>query len=147
GLRLGENGADEAIALLEHWQGYSGERNVEWEDALRAWQRWFRQRFPDSPDPVLTVGAGASKWDAENLLRELTLSDPTKQGSAARGAEVFVKARCASCHRYGDVGETIGPDLTSLSRRFLVKEILDSILYPSQVISDQYRAHVVVTDS
>jgi mono/diheme cytochrome c family protein len=51
---------------------------------------------------------------------------------------VFVKAQCAACHRFGDFGESIGPDLTTVSQRFQKKEVLESILHPSQVISDQY---------
>ena len=70
-------------------------------------------------------------------------SEPGKQGEAARGAQVFTQAQCASCHRVGTSGETMGPDLTAVARRFQRKEILQSIVYPSHVISDQYAARVV----
>ena len=39
----------------------------------------------------------------------------------------------------------MGPDLTSVGRRFSRKEILQSIMYPSHVISSQYRARKVLT--
>jgi putative heme-binding domain-containing protein len=67
------------------------------------------------------------------------------QGVAARGAAIFEKAQCIKCHRHGTKGDTIGPDLTNVHRRFQRKEILESILYPSQVISDQYGSQTVVT--
>ena len=35
--------------------------------------------------------------------------------------------------------------LTDISKRFQKKEILESILFPSQVIPDQYASHAVVT--
>ena len=41
---------------------------------------------------------------------------------------VFQKATCDKCHRYGNVGEAMGPDLTDLTKRFTRKEILQSIL-------------------
>ena len=58
---------------------------------------------------------------------------------------MFEKAQCVKCHRFGARGEGVGPDLTTVRRRFQRKEILESILYPSQVISDQYKSATVVT--
>src|SRR5690606_36389675 len=72
-------------------------------------------------------------------------SDAGRQGSAIRGEEVFAKAQCASCHRVGARGETIGPDLTAVARRFQRKEILESIVYPSHDISDQYASRIVMS--
>ena len=39
----------------------------------------------------------------------------------------------------------MGPDLTNVSKRFQTKEILESILFPSQVISDQYGSQTIIT--
>ena len=50
-----------------------------------------------------------------------------------------------SCHRCGGHGESIGPDLTAVARRFQRKEILQSIVYPSHVISDQYASKIVLS--
>ena len=66
-------------------------------------------------------------------------------GRADRGRMIFTKARCVKCHRFQSEGEGVGPDLTSVRRRFQRKEIVESILYPSQVISDQYRMVQVET--
>jgi putative heme-binding domain-containing protein len=40
----------------------------------------------------------------------------------------------------------VGPDLTTLSSRFKKKDILESILWPSKIISDQYEAVMIETD-
>ena len=72
-------------------------------------------------------------------------SESGSRGSSVKGAVVFEKAKCAQCHRYGVRGESIGPDLTSISKRFMKKEVLESIVYPSHVISDQYASKTVVT--
>jgi len=58
---------------------------------------------------------------------------------------VFEKSQCVKCHRYGTRGEGIGPDLSNVSSRFQRKEILESVIFPSQVISDQFAAKTVVT--
>ena len=42
------------------------------------------------------------------------------------------------------MARTIGPDLTTVSQRFQRKEILESIVYPSHIISDQYASKQVV---
>jgi putative heme-binding domain-containing protein len=39
----------------------------------------------------------------------------------------------------------MGPVLTNLAQRFRTAEILESIVYPSKTISDQYHSKVVVT--
>jgi putative heme-binding domain-containing protein len=68
-----------------------------------------------------------------------------KKADPLNGKSVFAKAQCAKCHRHGETGEGIGPELSSVSRRFQNKEILESILYPSLVISDQYSSKEIET--
>ncbi len=59
-------------------------------------------------------------------------------GSAARGRKIFYRARCVNCHVFGNEGRGGGPDLSTVVKRFRRREILESIMYPSKVISDQY---------
>lgn len=56
------------------------------------------------------------------------------------GERVFRKAKCVECHVFGSIGKGGGPDLTTVTSRFRRREILESIMYPSRVISDQYSA-------
>ena len=92
----------------------------------------------------MPVESAENKWSYEELLTYLT-STEVSRGKVDAGAAIFAKANCINCHRYGDRGEGIGPDLTTVSRRFQKKEILESILFPSQVISDQYASKTVIT--
>ena len=85
-------------------------------------------------------------WTYQELLGLSDRARKASQGVAARGAMLFEKAQCVSCHRYGDRGDTVGPDLTNVSKRFQKKEILESILFPSHVISDQYASQTIVTN-
>ncbi|MCE9606714.1 MAG: c-type cytochrome [Planctomycetia bacterium] len=61
------------------------------------------------------------------------------------GQQMYAAARCVVCHRFGGDGGSTGPDLTQLAGRFNVKDLTDSIVDPSKVISDQYKASVVET--
>lgn len=56
------------------------------------------------------------------------------------GERVFRKAKCAECHVYGSVGTGGGPDLSTVTSRFRRRDILESIMYPSRIVSDQYAA-------
>lgn len=145
GLRLKEQGAGQVIGLLEHWTGEEvGAADDNWDDALRAWQQWFVDNYPDQPEPVLPVEPKTSKWTYQELVSFLASPDGSS-GDIQRGALVFEQAQCSKCHRFGGRGESTGPDLTTVSRRFQTKEILQATLFPSHVISDQYASKKVLT--
>jgi putative membrane-bound dehydrogenase-like protein len=143
GLKMKEKGSEPAIELLEFWTGE--ELNAEEDTAtkLAAWQKWFAQEYPDMPEATIPVAPDA-KYTFEALISYLN-GEEAEKANAAHGAEVFAKAQCAKCHRFGDRGESLGPDLTTLSNRFTKREILESIYYPSMVISSQYQAKTVLT--
>ena len=63
-------------------------------------------------------------------------------GSAEAGRPIYDK-QCASCHRFGEIGKDVGPDLTTIASRFKKKDVLEAILWPSKVISDQYKSEMV----
>ncbi|MDX1962124.1 MAG: HEAT repeat domain-containing protein [Pirellulales bacterium] len=138
GLKLGEAGGRPAILLLEKWTGEKlGSTSDKVLPTLALWQAWFSKKYPLEPPPTLPVVDAHARWTAEELLVFLNSAEAAAADPAI-GAQVFVTAKCAACHRFGTVGEGIGPDLSAVSRRFHNKEILESILHPSQVISDQY---------
>jgi putative heme-binding domain-containing protein len=62
-------------------------------------------------------------------------------GSPEAGRPIFDK-QCAACHRFGGIGKDVGPDLTTIASRFKKKDLLESILWPSKVISDQYQSEM-----
>jgi putative heme-binding domain-containing protein len=144
GLKLGDQGAGDAVALLNHWNGSPAARGVAPSSDLARWQQWYVEKFPNAPPAELPVDEGKDKWSFEELLTFIDSDAGRASASAVRGAEVFARAQCAACHRVGNRGESIGPDLTSVGYRFQRKEILESIVYPSHVISDQYATRVVM---
>jgi putative heme-binding domain-containing protein len=60
-----------------------------------------------------------------------------------RGRALFGAANCFACHRFAGEGGRNGPDLTSLSGRFSTKDLLESVVEPSKVVSDQYASVVI----
>lgn len=145
GLEMQADGAEDASALLQHWTGIqAASPETSWEETMQAWQDWFAQKHPDRPRAELPVPDESSKWKFDELVEHLT-SEQGSQGSVAKGELVFTKAQCAKCHRFGDVGDSLGPDLTAISKRFMRKEVLQSILFPSHIISSQHAAKTIIT--
>jgi putative heme-binding domain-containing protein len=63
------------------------------------------------------------------------------------GRQMFGEAKCFNCHRFAGEGGAFGPDLTILSGRYSPRDVLDKVIHPSKVISDQYGAvNIVTTD-
>jgi putative heme-binding domain-containing protein len=136
------------VELLRHWSGRRfGADDGDWKSELRDWTRWYRQTFPNAPPPPDLAASDrptVAKYSQEDLLKLLTGSAAAK-GDAARGRLAFTKASCVKCHKYGTEGQSIGPDLTTLSQRFQRKDMIEAIVDPSKVISDQYRSQLLVT--
>jgi putative membrane-bound dehydrogenase-like protein len=69
------------------------------------------------------------------------------RGNASRGKDVFEnisKSSCLQCHRLGDKGGQIGPDLAGIGSRFSRIHLIESILEPSRTIAPSYATIVVV---
>jgi putative heme-binding domain-containing protein len=67
-----------------------------------------------------------------------------KTGDAAHGLEVF-KNNCAKCHRHGDVGESIGPNLTGFAVHPKDK-ILTEVIDPNRSVEGNFRQYTVATN-
>jgi putative heme-binding domain-containing protein len=127
--------------LLEHWTGM--ERPSEGEASMKPWQDWYAKVYPDRPAAELPK-ADQSRWDFDQLVSYLD-SEKGRTGDPELGKAAYTKARCAECHRFGNYGESIGPDLSGIAKRFTKREIIESILYPGHVVSDQYASKKVLT--
>lgn len=80
-------------------------------------------------------------WRMEDAL-EVVNHDSTDR-NFLQGRMLFSAALCGTCHSMkGEGGGAVGPDLTQLGTRFSNRDILESIIEPSKVISDQYAATV-----
>jgi putative heme-binding domain-containing protein len=77
---------------------------------------------------------------------QLTEAALTRKGNPERGRQVFFaaeKSMCVKCHRLGDQGERIGPELTGVGSRFSRVYLVESILEPSRTIAPSFETVVV----
>jgi putative heme-binding domain-containing protein len=70
------------------------------------------------------------------------------KGDSSRGEKLFwSKAlNCASCHKIGDQGTPIGPDLSTIGKLRPREDLLESILEPSRRIEPKYASYVARTE-
>jgi putative heme-binding domain-containing protein len=81
-------------------------------------------------------------WQMQDLLPDLAQAKTHR--SFAKGKAAFTEAQCILCHRFGNAGGSVGPELAAVSSRLATQNILESILEPSKVISEQYQ-NIVLT--
>lgn len=142
GYRLRQTGSNSVDKLLQHWTGQEVQGS-DWKAVIKAWAQWFNQNYPEeqpiSFEDQLIIG----NHSVDEIL--------TFMESANRPAEIhsgmvaFAKAQCTQCHRFKGQGESMGPDLSSIARRFSKRETLRAILHPSEVVPSQYASKKVMT--
>lgn len=65
-------------------------------------------------------------------------------GNDQIGLTVF-KTNCATCHRHGQLGADIGPDLSQIHQKFDKNGLLDAIIHPSAGIAFGYEPWLITT--
>jgi putative heme-binding domain-containing protein len=106
-------------------------------------------QFPASKGPVefqLHFRRRAATAEHEQLAQAAL----TRAGNAERGAKLFFdskKSLCLDCHRLGDRGERIGPELTGVGSRFTRVYLIESILEPSRAIAPGYQTVTLILKS
>jgi len=99
---------------------------------------------PPKPEELPKAKGPGKKWSVADLVE--SAGSGLQGRNFENGQTMFAAARCVVCHRYAGVGGATGPDLTNVAGRFSVKDLSEAIVDPDKVISDQYRAHVIVTN-
>ncbi len=61
------------------------------------------------------------------------------------GKNLYHATSCAKCHRIGGEGGAIGPDLSTAGKKFSIEDMLNAIVEPSKIISDQYGSQQLLT--
>ena len=70
------------------------------------------------------------------------------EADVERGRQLFVRdgsASCKSCHRVNGTGETLGPDLSQIGKKYSPAEMLTHLLEPSRFIDAKYVPYVLET--
>jgi putative heme-binding domain-containing protein len=105
----------------------------------QAWTDWFARTYPElaarlgNADGVDVVG-----WSKRLAHIDWSIGVPE------RGAGVFVKANCSSCH---SGALALGPDLRGVATRFSRDDLMTAIIQPSKDISPRYRTLLIATEN
>jgi putative heme-binding domain-containing protein len=109
-----------------------------------------RQLLRDHPDAsirekaiaMMKTSGGIPNPDRQKLV-ESWMAVSRESGDAAAGKALYQK-HCALCHRHGDLGNHIGPDLTGMAVHPKA-ELLINILDPNRSVEGNYRTYNVQT--
>jgi putative heme-binding domain-containing protein len=69
------------------------------------------------------------------------------KGKAAAGRQNFEagKGSCIACHKIGATGRPIGPDLSKIGAIRTERDLVESILFPSNTLARDYETHIIET--
>ncbi len=92
-------------------------------------------------DPTTLPGEGEAAQVATLIQMARDVGDPR------HGAAVFASAEaaCLSCHRVGNQGGEVGPELTKVGANLAPEEIVESVLWPRRRIKEGFTAISVAT--
>lgn len=162
---------DPAIAeiVLSAWPHFSPPLRIAASELLFARPAWTRSLLdaidqgtvhaadidPARFKQLAARGDPALRRRAEQLLASLQLGRRQEvvehyrdvlalRGDVERGSAVFKKI-CAACHRVGEIGHEIGPNLATVKNRG-AEAILVNVLDPNREVNPQFVNYVLITD-
>ena len=96
-----------------------------------------------TPEPAAEAVSPKGPGRAYTLAEAVTLVGTNLAGrNFAQGHAMFAATACLACHRFNGAGGSVGPDLSGAANRYNVRDLLESIIDPSLVISDQYGSEI-----
>jgi len=110
----------------------SGEQKTALKPILEAKLEGQSNPIAAKPRPIV------KEWKMQEL--QPMVASGLKGRDFDNGRKLFGEANCFACHRFDGQGGAVGPDLTALAGRFSSRDIFESVVDPSKVISDQYAA-------
>ncbi len=161
-----KSGYDGPIGILGHTMDDAEERLRDNLDGLE----WLRSQLtggpsvpkpkPRTPVPPLPAAPKASAGSHERRQVEpetgpafdpalvvAMVNEARRSGDARHGAQLFASPQfaCLSCHRVGDQGGLVGPDLSSVGVCVKPEDIVEAFLWPRRKVKDGFEALSVVT--
>ena len=90
---------------------------------------------------VTPVKGPGRNWTINEALG--VIADNRTSRNFENGRNAYFATGCASCHRFNGYGGNIGPDLSTIGSRSSIPVLLEDIIFPNALISDQYSSSVV----
>lgn len=82
----------------------------------------------------------------EQRTRLETLSSTLPAGNPTTGKQVFANRQtgCYLCHRIGNEGGRVGPDLSTIGQRRNQRDLLEAVIFPSSSLARGYESHALL---
>jgi putative heme-binding domain-containing protein len=97
-----------------------------------------------STAPIVPPHGPGKNYSVEDILAFAKVG--MEHRNFQRGRELYIATSCQACHRLGNDGGGLGPDLTAAANRYTLRDLLENIVEPSKVISNQYESTVIETE-
>jgi len=109
-----------------------------------AFAKWPRSVF-EIMEPAFDAALAAQE-SKQGQLDGLARS-AAREGRPAEGAKLFTAGQgaCIACHRVGETGGQVGPNLSRIGAIRTERELVESILFPGNTIARDYELHDVET--
>ncbi|MEX1137137.1 MAG: family 16 glycoside hydrolase [Balneolales bacterium] len=93
---------------------------------------------------ITPINGPGREWALDGAMEELAGNlNSGSDRNFEQGRNAFFATGCASCHRFDGFGGDIGPDLGTVGRRFNNRRLVEKIIDPNILISDQYNTSEV----
>ncbi len=144
GFRLRQQNSGAAVALLEHWTGSQMEETSQsWRGPLVQWSRWYEETFPDADAIAVEEPKHKGRYSTDQIAAFI---ENNGLGDPHMGHDLFASAQCSSCHQFNGTGQGIGPDLTSITGRFSLREMIEATIDPHKSVAARYQAKTIITE-
>lgn len=101
------------------------------------------QALPDFE--VRTPEGAKTPWTLETAVAAVKQRGLRKR-NFENGRNHYYAVGCAVCHRFDGAGGAVGPDLSTVANKFSTTDLLEAIIDPNKVISDQYGSSIVTLE-
>src|SRR5215471_5526190 len=134
--------------------------------AMATSQRLTRGEWTRVVNDMVARGAQGTQDELDNVMAYLTANfgkplagadgvkpkvapavneKPLSEAEIAKGTELLTAKGCLSCHRMGDTGSYVGPDLSTIGARRSGDQIRASLVSPKKDVSPENRAVELMT--
>jgi len=95
------------------------------------------KKAPPAPPANIVQPKGPGKaYSVEDVVA--LAKDGLHGRNFEQGKAMFTTTLCINCHHFAGEGGNIGPDITGAGNRYSLRDLVENIVDPSKVISDQY---------
>lgn len=112
--------------------------------AAKAAIAWMNQSGHDHP-AILTALYQSADFQAVQIeyseaVVKHWVAEARDRGDARKGSEIFRSAQsaCVRCHKLGDGGGTLGPDLSAVGRAMTPEAVVESVLWPKRQVKEGF---------